>query len=143
MNKPSRTDEPQKGDGYNQSPNELSNDLTTNQDLNGISNSRTQRRGDEGPSIQSSGQDPYLDGLSQLRDPEGGQRMPAKDGAAAGSLVVDRQAREGPFELGPGVPPSDDDGDGQRSALRRARNAVFTFIRFIGPGFMVAVSYST
>ena len=40
MNKPSRTDEPLEGDGYNQSPNALSNDLTTNADLNGIANSR-------------------------------------------------------------------------------------------------------
>ncbi|KAH7114792.1 transporter smf2 [Dactylonectria macrodidyma] len=33
-------------DGYNQSPNPLSNDLTTNQDLNGIANSRELRRED-------------------------------------------------------------------------------------------------
>src|ERR1700761_6465503 len=47
MNRTSRTDEPDLGDGYNQSPNALSNDLTTNQDLNGLVNSRSLRRGDE------------------------------------------------------------------------------------------------
>ncbi|KAK4190789.1 natural resistance-associated macrophage protein-domain-containing protein [Podospora australis] len=44
MNRPSRTDEPQVGDSYNQSPPHLANDLTTNQDLTGIANSRTLRR---------------------------------------------------------------------------------------------------
>ncbi|KAL2886733.1 Manganese transporter SMF1 [Ceratocystis lukuohia] len=40
MNRPSRTDEPYEGEGYNQSPNVLSNDLTTNADLGGIANAR-------------------------------------------------------------------------------------------------------
>ncbi|KAL5614682.1 uncharacterized protein BROUX77_000519 [Berkeleyomyces rouxiae] len=46
MNRPSRTDEPYEGEGYNQSPNALSNDLTTNADLNGIANARQLRDGD-------------------------------------------------------------------------------------------------
>ncbi|GJC99043.1 metal ion transporter metal ion transporter [Colletotrichum higginsianum] len=40
MNRPSRTDEPYEGEGYNQSPSPLSNDLTTNEDLNGTVNAR-------------------------------------------------------------------------------------------------------
>ncbi|KAJ6088961.1 hypothetical protein N7499_003815 [Penicillium canescens] len=43
MNKTSHTDEPPEGDGYNQSPNPNSNDLTTNEDFNGLVNSRTVR----------------------------------------------------------------------------------------------------
>ncbi|KAG7124731.1 Manganese transporter SMF1 like protein [Verticillium longisporum] len=47
MNRPSRTDEPYEGEGHNQSPNSLPNDLTTNEDLNGIANAREARQNDE------------------------------------------------------------------------------------------------
>ncbi|RNJ55908.1 hypothetical protein D7B24_007904 [Verticillium nonalfalfae] len=47
MNRPSRTDEPYEGEGHNQSPNSLPNDLTTNEDLNGIANAREARQKDE------------------------------------------------------------------------------------------------
>lgn len=53
MNRPSRTDEPLEGDGYNQNPNPLSNDLTTNKDLNGVTDTRRLRR--EDPSLQEAG----------------------------------------------------------------------------------------
>ena len=43
MNCPSRTDEPE-GTGFNQNPNALAADLTTRQDLDGRTNSRTLRR---------------------------------------------------------------------------------------------------
>ncbi|QKX63230.1 uncharacterized protein TRUGW13939_10399 [Talaromyces rugulosus] len=46
MNKTSHTDEPLEGDGYNQSPNPNSNDLTTNEDFNGLVNSRVMRESD-------------------------------------------------------------------------------------------------
>lgn len=49
MNCPSRTDEPPKSDGLNQNPNDLSNDLTTNEDLKGIANSRKLRRTNSPP----------------------------------------------------------------------------------------------
>ncbi|PNH45115.1 hypothetical protein VD0004_g2711 [Verticillium dahliae] len=40
MNRPSRTDEPYEGEGHNQSPSSLPNELTTNEDLNGLANAR-------------------------------------------------------------------------------------------------------
>jgi len=154
MNRPSRTDEPQKGDGYNQNPNELSNDLTTNEDLNGISNARALRGGGEDTPMQDTGQGLNADGVSRLEDPDGRELMQLKSGAIAGSRV-DQQAQRGPFELGPSPPPSapsdDSDGGGEdvgsgrsraRSALHRTKKAIWTFSKFIGPGFMVAVSYS-
>ncbi|EFX01236.1 transporter protein smf2 [Grosmannia clavigera kw1407] len=54
MNCPSRTDEPARSDGHNQNPNALSNDLTTNQDLNGMANARRLRRTASLP-LQSAG----------------------------------------------------------------------------------------
>ncbi|KAI1177994.1 natural resistance-associated macrophage protein-domain-containing protein [Nemania sp. FL0916] len=55
MNQTSRTDEPYEGEGLNQSPNAFSNDLVTNQDLNGMANAR-ERRNRSSKSIDSSGQ---------------------------------------------------------------------------------------
>jgi hypothetical protein len=43
MNCPSRTDETIDHEGWNQNPSRLAADLTTRQDLNGITNSRAQR----------------------------------------------------------------------------------------------------
>ncbi|RYC65599.1 hypothetical protein CHU98_g555, partial [Xylaria longipes] len=55
MNQTSRTDEPLEGDGLNQSPDAFSNDLVTNQDMNGIANARG-RRGRSSRSMDNSGQ---------------------------------------------------------------------------------------
>lgn len=151
MNRPSRTDEPHEGDGYNQSPAELSNDLTTNEDLNGISSSRALGRGPR-LSLQASGQNADAHGRSRPEDPEGIQTMQTKDGAIAGPHVVGQQARKGLLEFAASPQPSAPSNSGDsvsndrsraRSALHRTKKAVFTFCRFIGPGFMVAVSYST
>lgn len=49
MNKTSHSDEPLEGDGYNQSPNPNSNDLTSNEDFNGLVNSRVVRESDSQP----------------------------------------------------------------------------------------------
>ncbi|KOS46419.1 hypothetical protein ACN38_g2595 [Penicillium nordicum] len=49
MNCPSRTDDTLLHDGWNQSPRFLSPDLTTRQDLNGISNTRENKDDESGP----------------------------------------------------------------------------------------------
>ncbi|KAJ5616765.1 hypothetical protein N7537_001879 [Penicillium hordei] len=49
MNCPSRTDDPLLHDGWNQNPRFLSPDLTTRQDLNGISNTRENKDDESGP----------------------------------------------------------------------------------------------
>lgn len=49
MNCPSRTDDTLLHDGWNQNPRLLSPDLTTRQDLNGISNTRENKDDDSGP----------------------------------------------------------------------------------------------
>ncbi|KAJ4293882.1 NRAMP-like transporter smf-3 [Collariella sp. IMI 366227] len=69
MNRPYRTDEPQPGGGYNKSPPQLFNDLITNQDLNGISNTRTRRR-EQRPVITEPGQsEPEHSYMAQLEGP--------------------------------------------------------------------------
>lgn len=49
MNCPSRTDDTLLHDGWNQNPRFLSPDLTTRQDLNGISNTREKKDDEPGP----------------------------------------------------------------------------------------------
>jgi metal iron transporter len=143
MNCPSRTDEPAKGDGYNQSPNELSNDLTTNQDLNGIANSRVRRRA-EPPPIEAAGS---------------AQKVVAGDGTSArnkGSGIFATVASEATAD---GGNPTPDDGDGRSGSgnpgaggsaparlVKKAAGSVWQYLRtyakHIGPGFMIAVAYS-
>lgn len=144
----SRTEEPPKSAAYNQSPNALSNDLTTNQDLNGLANSRELRRTDP-PPIESAGQssDPASGtGLDTTPDPE-----------SLGSVLANRQSLNGqafstPFgacDTTPPDPPSGPDGDGSdggrrvpASVFSRVKHSVLTFGKFVGPGFMIAVAYS-
>ncbi len=149
MNRPSRTDEPQKGDGYNQSPNAFSNDLTTNQDLNGIANARELGR-DEALSIQNSPPENHEgEGSTINLDQEKGSQMHV--GQVTHALTE-------PGSVPPGGSPetmvkiaegSRDEASRPRgrgdknSALDRVKQHLLNFGKFVGPGFMVAVAYST
>lgn len=160
MNCPSRTDEPPVSDGYNQSPNALSNDLTTNADLNGISNLR--QRSDDALSIQNGGQSSEGPDITVTHDPDGHRGNSRGGEVAAGSGVKDQQSPEkGRFDLetlvtrqsaspsvtGPGSGSGSGSGSnrsgGPKPLLHRIRNGLITFGKFVGPGFMVAVAYST
>ncbi|KAK3945560.1 natural resistance-associated macrophage protein [Diplogelasinospora grovesii] len=154
MNRPSRTDEPLEGDGYNQSPNQFSNDLTTNEDLNGISNSRALRR-EQALSILNSGQDDQEGGTAANRE-DGNNGHNDKD---AGAVRIDTTgptiSQNVSFPPGTYLPASgrqtaafapggDPENNGVSSALsryQRLKHAIFTFGKFVGPGFMVAVAY--
>ena len=110
MNRPSRTDEPLEGEGLNQSPNAFSNDLTTNQDLNGRVNSRA-LKGTEPPPLESAGAIMGTEGADSI----GGTTSSASNyGRRSLTYVVERTKR-----------------------------AVVNFAKFVGPGFMIAVAYSS
>ncbi|KAH8884704.1 transporter smf2 [Thozetella sp. PMI_491] len=152
MNRPSRTDEPQKGDGYNQSPNALSNDLTTNQDLNGISNARELGRAEalsmrDSPPSNHEGENNPPD----ARDVGKGQmhvgwvtNASATIGSTPGESppttvkVADGAHGRDP-NSGSGNDP--DGGSGRRPIVERLIGHIKTFGKFVGPGFMVAVAY--
>ncbi|KAI0377049.1 natural resistance-associated macrophage protein [Hypomontagnella monticulosa] len=127
MNQTSRTDEPYEGDGLNQSPNPFSNDLITNQDLNGIVNARS-RRGNTSRSMDNSGQ-PMAESPFIEDDPDGGTQTPPK-------LTIPCQTigqTSGTEDNSIAAP--------KRSPLQRIAYHVVTFGKFIGPGFLVAVAY--
>jgi metal iron transporter len=151
MNCPSRTDEPPVSDGYNQSPNALSNDLTTNADLNGISNSR--QRSDDALSIQNGGESSEGPDITNNHEPDRRHESSGDDVVTAGLDVKDQQLPEkGQVNLEPlvtrqsvsafGAGPDDGNGSSSKPLLRRIRNGLLTFGKFVGPGFMVAVAYS-
>jgi metal iron transporter len=148
MNRTSRTDEPYEGDGLNQSPNAFSNDLVTNQDLNGIANAR-ERRGRHSRSMDSSDQsiaqetrattdDDGDTGSAKKGLATGDGQSPGKtdstqvnhDSAAAAAAASNVSSRAGfPNSRGP------------TSLLQKIAYHIFTFGKFIGPGFLVAVAY--
>ena len=139
MNCPSRTDEPLEGDGHNQNPNELSNDLTTNQDLNGMANSRVLRR-TEPPSIESAGSGVGSEGGETTTPPKGGilftatARDDTNDGANSTQMSNPGSGGNGP---------SSPFHQFVKTASQRVWKMLRTYAKHIGPGFMIAVAYST
>ena len=139
MNCPSRTDELPEHDGYNQSPRSLAGDLTTRSDLNGITNLRLQR--DQLPP----------DGMTQ---DEKKSRIPVER-----AVREEVEGRESSIHnRGPGlsekkapslhIVPSGGPCDPQpilwydpQVFSSRAKQILFKFSKFIGPGFMVSVAY--
>ncbi|KAI1416588.1 natural resistance-associated macrophage protein [Hypoxylon sp. FL1857] len=139
MNQTSRTDEPYEGEGLNQSPNAFSNDLVTNQDLNGIANAREHRGGDSSRSMDNSGP-PKADDFppSIDEDPDGGARAPnltischtIGQSSASASLRVNDDGNDGST-----IAPR------KRTGFGKLTHTIITFGKFVGPGFLVAVAY--
>ncbi|ERT01106.1 metal iron transporter [Sporothrix schenckii 1099-18] len=149
MNRPSRTDEPPRSDGLNQSPNELSNDLTTNEDLNGTANSRRFRRSVSPHDLQAGlpGETNRFGIAVDNPDDPGYQKT-----AAAGPITtrVDSVASaRRPSQSS--VPPNSDggalqagghgDGNRRQGPFWKVVSSLRTAIRFVGPGFIVSVAY--
>ncbi|KAI1099848.1 natural resistance-associated macrophage protein [Jackrogersella minutella] len=140
MNQTSRTDEPYEGDGLNQSPNALSNDLITNQDLNGIANSR-EHKGPTSRSMDDSGQ-PIAEAVPPTfdEDPDGGVAKAQQSLTFPCHMIGQTAGSASRIQ-------ASDDIDGspikspKRSPLHTIKHTVFTFGKFVGPGFLVAVAY--
>lgn len=150
MNKTSRTDEPYEGEGHNQSPNAFSNDLTTNEDFNGIVNTRAQRDSDS-RMVSDTGQS-IAQADASLSEPDdavkqnGGARILAGRHCAAGHspgrVSSDARVLDSSFHNGnapPGLPVESGSG---KSPMGRVKHVLVTFSKFVGPGFLVSVAYS-
>jgi metal iron transporter len=154
MNRPSLTDEPQAGDGCNWSPPQFSNHLTTNQDFNGVSNTTAVRR-DGRPAMTDVGEveppGPFPPEVSDKAGP-GAAAVAEEQPPAATNVSADEARQAGIFGPHPGGQdehpvaaaggPNGDETSPSTSWLSRAKHAIVTFAKFIGPGFMVAVAYS-
>ncbi|TKW48494.1 Manganese transporter SMF1, partial [Colletotrichum tanaceti] len=146
MNRPSRTDEPYEGEGYNQSPSPLSNDLTTNEDLNGTVNARELEPARDSKEALAGAGDVAItraddswekDGVGlaagDLSAKSAGLGQPEGEGALAAAPLPTLHSQH-PSNGG-------DEGSVRKGILVRARSAVVKFGSFIGPGFMISVAY--
>lgn len=154
---PSRTDEPYDGEGYNQNPNYLAADLTTNQDLNGIANAREIRSRDA-RTIASSSQ-ALEDGIDiASNDPPAHANWKPGDGRSANApapsigrpdgaergddrKVVTIQDVSASFRTS-SLPSGGSSMNRDLSRLARLKKVLVTYGKFVGPGFMISVAYS-
>lgn len=148
MNCPSRTDEPLEGDGYNQNPNALANDLTTREDLNGRANGRALRRSREDEGVES------INDL--MEDTSDGVRMPREKGVRGGVGGDGVESGGGEDEKNGHVVDHSTTATFQNENRERGRRdyartcihvsrdqfvkmkqVLVKFAKFVGPGFMV------
>ena len=135
MNCPSRTDEPPKHDGLNQNPSGLSGDLTTNQDLNGIVNTRTDQDFSTAPDDPKNEIRTSSDRNVQ-QDNDGNNDAPRPRAGDSGSLRA--SSRGSPTRRGRSLPGC---LHGVHYAFVKAGRMLSKYGRFVGPGFMIAVAY--
>ena len=170
MNCPSRTDEPPEHDGKNQNPSALAADLTTRQDLNGIVNLRTKQdfgkeaedartetkvdgSTDSAPLPNADDQvkqeDRNTDGRPQTPEPGTPTQTP-NNVTRERSVHSYNSFQELELNNTLAICPSEDDSSSRRSGtcLRRIPISIQSvgrvlqkFLKFIGPGFLVAVAY--
>ena len=152
---PSRTDEPYEGEGYNQSPDHLAADLTTNQDLNGIANAREVRNRDA-RTIAGSSKSPDEDIHNTPPEPPTNEAVVGEKSTDEGDFIGrldgaggddDRKTATdvvGLVASGSSLPPNNGGGRGSEKSSRVARlkEVLRTYAKFVGPGFMIAVAYS-
>lgn len=143
MNCPSRTDEPLESDGWNQNPPALAADLTTRQDLNGISNLRTQRS--SGIFISEEEVDNPKDrGLSHRVLPENPRAVPQPNVEGKSFETVATSQPSQSLDMSSSSTPEPSPPPRRNtfvSCLQHARKVLAKYIKFIGPGFMVSVAY--
>jgi metal iron transporter len=144
MNKVSYTEEGYEGDdGYNQSPNPNSNDLTTNQDFNGMVNSRAVRSDCEASDLENPGGKRQVQAPGETRSDRDGPET-ATNGLTARSIHRG-QPSSGDLQTPANAqfPPAPAGAKPDRdTAIQRLKKKVITFASFIGPGFMISVAYS-
>ncbi|KAH6633455.1 natural resistance-associated macrophage protein-domain-containing protein [Boeremia exigua] len=142
MNCPSRT-EPEFPEGYNQNPNALNADATTRADLGYMANTRAR---DDHRIDFSSADNGLAIGHRQVDEDDGTLQAKAFDGLRRRSDVA---GKAGPGAAEAAIRPSAIFGvdqeivhSGRRGGiLSRAIEVVRKYLKFIGPGFMVAVAY--
>ncbi len=133
MNCPSRTEEPE-GTGYNQNPSSLAPDLTTRQDLNGIANTRVLRRiatGDIESVINHVPEDDETAVKARNLKDMGPSHVGSAMSRFAAVELSNAEGRRG----------TDDRNEHHGASIKwfmRLRKVMWTFGKFVGPGFMVS-----
>lgn len=144
MNCPSRTDEPLESDGWNQNPPALAADLTTRQDLNGISNLRTLRSSGI-PLSEEEVSNPREEGSSYRLPPENPRAAPQPniEGKSFEVVATSQPSQSLDMSSSPTYEPSSPTPPWNTffSRLQQVRRVMAKYVKFIGPGFMISVAY--
>jgi metal iron transporter len=139
MNCPSRPDDTEGHPDWNQNPHALSSDLTTRADLNGIVNLREQREADS--SLDNDQQEQvHIVPADNIEAPIETIKQP-------NNVKVDTNEEKQPRASSP--PSSSQHPPPQRRTNLRSPSALFNkvvisvrkYLRFVGPGFLIAVAY--
>jgi metal iron transporter len=133
MNYHSRNDETLDHPDWNQSPQALNSDATTNADLNGIVNLRQLRDPDSSPNInneneiQQQHQDDTTDNHTSSATKKGSNL--AVTNVFTGTSVSSTSHRTLSYPLR------------ARNIFHRAKDVLYKYAQFVGPGFLIAVAY--
>lgn len=142
MNCPSRPDDTERHPDWNQNPQDLNSDLTTRADLNGIVNLREQRETDS--SLSNHEQDQIQDAIVHpTESPVAGS--PKKASAVKVDPVLQENASDIPsatdFQRQPGSSGRLSSLEFSRRLLKKTSTTLQKYVRFVGPGFLIAVAY--
>jgi metal iron transporter len=131
MNCPSRTDpEIEVHPDWNQNPHDLSSDLTTRADLNGIVNLREER------ATGSNMDDNNAEAIRVV--PVDSPEPPTATAKSPSSVKVDPQTHAAIQRPGP---PRFHGIGSPRALMEKARVTLRKYAKFVGPGFLIAVAY--
>ncbi|KAJ9666575.1 NRAMP-like transporter smf-3 [Coniosporium apollinis] len=149
MNCPSRIEHDLHGD-WNQNPNALNADATMRNDLNHIANLRRSSRSierDEERDTRSRNLN-VAEENSVQRWSEAQKDVEKRITDAPGQTVTTREAEKNESTPGGAVQPVGAGVDGEQGFgavckgwIKRIRTVLIKYVKFIGPGFMVAVAY--
>ena len=123
MNCPSRNDDAENHPTWNQSPSALASGLTTRADFNGIINLRN-RDEQEQKGIR-------LDDERIQPESEESESNSKDTPAASGAMILSSKARRSTRYAR--------SGRRVKRQILRAREVLFKYAQFVGPGFMIAV----
>lgn len=130
MNCPSRPDNSNGREGWNQSPNQHSG--TTREDFNGMANARVLRRIETHNPVSLKSNDEVPDSERQRKNSAATIKLTmtqASQSVEKGDVKSNIFHCDGPNDEKSGSRPS--------SFFSKARNLLMTFGKFVGPGFMV------
>jgi len=137
MNCPSRPDNIEGHPDWNQNPRDLSSDLTTRADLNGIVNLREQRENDSSLTNDQQAQinvvpaDNTESLVAGLKSPPNVKVDPMKQANTATSAFQPQAAR----------PPMKSRSLSPVLVVNKVITTLRKYVKFVGPGFLIAVAY--
>jgi metal iron transporter len=134
MNYPSRNDDTKAHPDWNQSPQALNSDATTRADLNGMVNLRQLRQEGSSPDVDL--EDPIDIGQRSNDNAPPPNPLDGKAGSTVdvqGTAFIDGLRTSTSSAVRAPLKPA--------NFFYRARDILYKYVQFVGPGFLIAVAY--